>query len=720
MDPQHQHQQQQQAGPKRGRPKKVPIEIDPNQPLHPWASTSVAARSVKQAAAASPSTFYGSLPKGQAQQQQQLQPQQAQQQYVPATTAAPQMQPPQAISAPVHAPYYAQHHQHQQAAYATAVPYSRAKATQVPEQQHYIMPAMLPRQKVPTRADLDFLLGGSSRARSATPNAAALQARQVSRTSIAPVQGGAYTSAIVPAKFGSAMMAQYSPEQQVQHQPQHAVAGPSRRAAYTIGVQVASASSAASKSRANASGAASRASAAPVMAAAEHTFPGDEDTEDFLDDGLPLGAEAVMESDHASSYADNEDDGGAATAAAALLDIADDPNDRDFRPPAGSNRRNPPATTTAAGSGTGAAGGGDDSSTSRQRRTVAGANSTRYSLATSSANGKVAGSQTPSSPDDAPANKRRGRPRKEEYTADVLDKMRIANEILAAASPVAAVSKAQRINKKPRLDEIIDRKTRKALSPEMQAAIRKARNTQLQRERRERIRLREESEARAKGIVLTAKDGKRGRPRLSAEESAARRLSRLAEAGVIVAGGGVGGGGEGSGSAIVERAKGKVSEWIKSISSEGEPEASEDGAALAAPAPSNPGKVKPGQGQGEEKHDTNGSSAATAAARTARRSVPTSTTPALPTAETIPSTAVPDLAIDPRLQSTTANDEQDEEDKLVEGYFSRFGTVTGKSTPLSAPHTDGGEGKKQAGEAVGGKVAGYEAGGLGDEYYFST
>ncbi len=137
------------------------------------------------------------------------------------------------------------------------------------------------------------------------------------------------------------------------------------------------------------------------MAAAEHTFPGDEDTEDFLDDGLPLGAEAVMESDHASSYADNEDDGGAATAAAALLDIADDPNDRDFRPPAGSNRRNPPVTTTAAGSGTGAAGGGDDSSTSRQRRTVAGANSTRYSLATSSANGKVAGSQTPSSPDDA-------------------------------------------------------------------------------------------------------------------------------------------------------------------------------------------------------------------------------------------------------------------------------------------------------------------------------
>lgn len=69
-----------------------------------------------------------------------------------------------------------------------------------------------------------------------------------------------------------------------------------------------------------------------------------------------------------------------------------------------------------------------------------------------------------------------------------------------------------------------------------------------------------------------------------------------------------------------------------------------------------------------------------------------------------------DAAIDPRLEEGA---KQREEDKLVDGYFSRFGTVTGKPKPLVAS-----TGQDALSGRDGAKA--YQAGTLEDEYYFSN
>ncbi|KAJ1022544.1 hypothetical protein NDA16_003533 [Ustilago loliicola] len=135
------------------------------------------------------------------------------------------------------------------------------------------------------------------------------------------------------------------------------------------------------------------------------------------DDGLALGAEAVMESDHDNGYADNEDE--------TLPYDQDDPNDRDFRPNSSAKRIVPNSRTSAHAA---------DASGSISTPPRATASAPRRSVASSSTAGKVPGSATKHDPSDPnEPSKRRGRWRKEDYTPDVLEKIKAANEILAVA-----------------------------------------------------------------------------------------------------------------------------------------------------------------------------------------------------------------------------------------------------------------------------------------------
>lgn len=543
-----------------GRPRKIPLEIDPNQPLHPWAS-----QSTKLVTSASPSTSY--------------RPPQKPKQYVDPMHAP---QPPSAApaaAAPIStSSFYAQ----PAASYTRATPVPApapapvARSTPAPAQvQQFLVPVAAPRMNIPTRADLDFLLGGSAarlRARSSTPNAAAVQARAAS---VAPV--------------GAASRRSY---------PVAQVAGPSKASAvYQHAV-------------------------APRTAAVAP--PQD-------DDELPLGAEAVPESDHHADDSRSFD---------SLSDLSDDPeNDPNFRPNSAPRHALTHSASLKRQIASVLTGGDPYSSTpppDRERRRY-----TRRSLESSS--GKVPGSTSPSS-----MPRKRGRPPKEDYTPDVMEKIKAANEILAMAADPAA--HGFQGGKKPRLDEIIDRKTRQALSPEMQQAILRARNTQLQRERRERLKA--QAEAEGGGVRVRKKYERRNRRE------------------------------EDEGSGIVERARGKVSEWIKNVSSEAE------------------GSVEPEKGvrdgdEGEEEGPR----------RVGRQ--PVSNVRSSPGK----------VNIDPRLQGEGDGEGEggkvDEDDAAVEGYFSRFGTVTGKhstDTPAKgeAEAAQTGEPKKPA-EGV-----------PGDEYYFST
>lgn len=343
-----------------------------------------------------------------------------------------------------------------------------------------------------------------------------------------------------------------------------------------------------------------------------------------------------MESDHEADIEDMEDD--------ALLPEYDDPNDRDFRPNASAAPKRPRHSQTSENA---------PATSSTPPRTG------RRSLASSSTGqGKVPGSATKF---DAPV-KKRGRPPKHFYTPDVIEKMKVANEILAMASET---STAEGI--RLRLDDIIDRKTRQQLSPEMQAAILRARNTQLQRERRERL-LRLEAEAAKGKKVQEDKPGKRENLRRFKPQS-------LGED-------------EASG-AIVERARGKVAEWIKTISSEAdqsvEPEEAEP---MEAAAAAGPGSSKDG-----------------------------------PTVEVDPQAGLDVGNIDPRLEAGgeegEAQAEEQREEQAVDHFFSRFGKVTGKNadTTAATATADATDGNQTEGVQAGQP---YDAGVVGDEYYFST
>ncbi|SPO27716.1 uncharacterized protein UTRI_04248_B [Ustilago trichophora] len=640
----------------RGRPRKV----DTSQPLHPWASTSRPQQQQQQIP--SPSISHHSLTRATVHPQQ-----------LPTGTNLPLQAAAAAIAPVPTASFYAQPQaqaqpqlQPQPQPYVSTAAYVRATPVPaaIPEQQ-YVVPVPMPRQNVPTRADLEFLLGGPPRVkvRSATPNVAATQTRQVSNSSAAPV---------------SAAVARSTPSGQYQYPPivQMPVAGPSRTTAPS---PTAHAVYPQTTNHPNRTAVSSR----PANLA---VFPGDEepDRSAEYDDGLALGAEAVMESDHDGDIEDE-----------IQFQETDDPNDPDFRPNAAASKR-----------------------PSRPSQTSEGAASTpprtgRRSLASSSTGvGKVAGSSAAADG----VTKRRGRPPKVFYTPDVVEKMKIANEILNMAEEAGA------LGGKARLDDIIDRKTRAQLSPEMQAAILRARNTQLQRVRRERL-LRNEPvlglnkrrkvQGEDKPEVKDKGEKKRGRPRSSVDKRDGEDKEVDAEGG--------------SGSAIVERARGKVAEWIKTISSEA------GGSEDATPAGDASFHEDEESGQGQRTKRTDGRSSAVAApessassrkrtSKAGATSPPPSTPPAPAPAIAVPETEpAGDASIDPRVEGPA-----DGEEHAVEHYFSRFGKVTGKETPASPPAAAAAAAAAAAGAAPSNTEraveAGqlYEAGVVGDEYYFST
>ncbi len=224
-----------------GRPRKVqPPPVDPSVPLHPWANTykvqqqknemlAAAAAAAASASASGPSTSYRPpskpLPRAtqqaqqptplqhQQQQQQQQQIQQQQQQHHSTRRHSPQSVP--AAVAPVStASFYAQ----PQLAYQNDVGYVRGTPMPISEPQFVVAPPPLPRKKVPSRADLDFLLGGSSRARarSSTPNDAAVQARQRTAAQVmapstsAAHRSSAHAQAAGPSRTSASAQAAYA------------------------------------------------------------------------------------------------------------------------------------------------------------------------------------------------------------------------------------------------------------------------------------------------------------------------------------------------------------------------------------------------------------------------------------------------------------------------------------------------------------------------------
>ena len=361
------------------------------------------------------------------------------------------------------------------------------------------------------------------------------------------------------------------------------------------------------------------------------------------DDDLPLGAEAVMESDHeagSSFEADNEEE--------RYHQEKDDPNDRDFRlyDRAATTKRSSRASQTSEGAAADGSGAGAPAPKKRGRRSLA---------SNSTTGGKVAGSGGYLTPDGP---KRRGRPPKEAYTPDMLEQIKAANELLGIDS------EDQEAICKKRLHEIVDWKTRQALSPEMRAVLLRARNTQLQRERLRRIReagtsgpVRNKRKAESKEGSVSKSD------KADAEPAKPRRTKKQREDEMET----------GSGSAILERAKGKVSEWIKTISSEAEMSNEDDrwGEHSVASGKFGGGTPPPPP------------PAVAAVAAEAKE-----------TKEPKEPKEPKDSNLDPRLLNP------DDDETLVQGYFSRFGTVTGSQTKDDADGTGGGR--------------------VGDEYYFSN
>lgn len=369
-----------------------------------------------------------------------------------------------------------------------------------------------------------------------------------------------------------------------------------------------------------------------------------------------------MESDHETSFeADIED--------ADAQNEKDDPNDRDFRlydrSTSSKSKRLPrlsDMTGDAAANGTLSV---DPAAPVKRKR----GRPSRASLA--SAAGKVPGS------DIVKPKKKRGRPAQDIYTPEVIEELKAANCLLD-------LDLSEHQHKMPRLSQLLDRQTRKSLPPEMLKALHRARNTQLQRERRDRMRMQRAQDAASSGGgggVVKEEPVDKLFPDQSEERKKARKSKRRERGEEDVE--------TGSGSAILERAKGKVSEWIKTISSEAEMSVEPDD-------PNQPDA------------DTRSRSSAlrhradSPASSTKQRASKSATPPTAPAA----AAAAVDTNIDPRLV------EGETDDDLVQAYFSRFGTVTGAANKDVARTTEGDP-------DTGAKVNG-ETGVVGDEYYFSN
>ncbi|KAJ9480126.1 hypothetical protein PHBOTO_003886 [Pseudozyma hubeiensis] len=660
---------------KPGRPRKVQPQIDFSLPLHPWATAHTQQQQHQQqqqqpqhtyplqSASTPASTSYHSAQRLPSQPQPKHRSAAHQQQLHHHATSS-SMPPPQVVpmtaavpAGPVPAAnFYAQQ---QQPVYST---YSHARAKLEPKPKMQVQsaptkpeselegprPALL-RKNLPTPADLDFLLGGSSkaRARSITPSSAIGQSRKhalASRASSAMVNTEAArvpTSAIENRRF--------------------------QLSASTRTPLPASASAAANDSKS---------SPAAVR---------------YMDDDLPLGAEAVMEPEHD---------------AAAKRSV----------------RKSQVSETTAA-----VPGGTDDLVPKRKRG--------RPSLA--STTGKVPGSDIlptlhartevrAQNPEDTPDQpKRRGRPPKYGSDPELLHYIEEANRIIAIAR-----NEPERLTKKPKLDDVVDVKLRKVLPDYLRTILLRAKDTMNQRERRHRRAL---AEAEAQGIATNTspQDASRQQTndhihtvvKLEKRQKDKRRLAALDDERMET----------GSGSSLIERARGKVSEWIKSISSEAE--LSVDADELSASG------VK--WFDEEDDDDDEATSKPTTVSRQGHRlnrapsSASSSKQRFLAIQPTRPDATSPQPAeegddhaqasavnteIDPRLHQSDKQGvaADDEEDRLVHGYFSRFGTVTGADKSASAPKSSAepaGAQSKQDGAA---EAPTFEAGVAGDEYYFSN
>ncbi|KAI3485904.1 hypothetical protein L1887_50704 [Cichorium endivia] len=609
----------------RGRPRKVQLEIDPSQPLHPWASTSKPATSRQPLEA--------QQPRMQRPMPQVVVPAYASQQ--PASYA------PQQHAAALPAPaYYAR-----PPAVAAQLNYAAIPAPPpAPVQaQPYPLLDAVPRKKLPTRADLDFLLGGRSgaRARSSTPNPAAAMARFTPAPSAAPT-------------VRQASVAPPHHPNDVYTDAQTSLAGSSRVPDHSHGAYAphpyatVAAPSAPQHPRIH-----------PAAQAAAYTQADDSMTgaPDDDDDGLALGAEAVMESDHNgdSSDADVEDE-------PQPRDF-DDPNDADFRPNAAGRR------------------------VMTKRRTRV-SQAARQSQTSASSVGKVPGSATKRalSSQDSPVQKRRGRPPKEEYTPEMMERIKVANEILATATTT---------NGKIRLSSIIDKRTRRELSPEMREVILRARNTQLQRERRDKLR--------EQGLLGPARPPRAnrsaseiGKPESADKDQGAskdrqkrryvRRNDARADDEADAA----------SGSAIVARAKGKVSEWIKTISSDAEPSGESVTRVEVPPVNGSDASLRGEVGPVSQPADTAQAVQAEDAQAEAEQ----------------PKDAQAEVAQpgDAGVDRTRPADEQPDD------TFARFATVTGHDAAMHAEPADAAE---PALDSVAAPAA-PATGAPGDEYYFST
>ena len=369
-----------------------------------------------------------------------------------------------------------------------------------------------------------------------------------------------------------------------------------------------------------------------------------------------------MESDHNgdSSDADVEDE-------LQPRDF-DDPNDADFRPNAAGRR------------------------VMTKRRTRV-SQAARQSQTSASSVGKVPGSATKRalSSQDSPVQKRRGRPPKEEYTPEMMERIKVANEILATATTT---------NGKIRLSSIIDKRTRRELSPEMREVILRARNTQLQRERRDKLR--------EQGLLGPARPPRAnrsaseiGKPESADKDQGAskdrqkRRYVRRNDARTDDARADDEADAA-SGSAIVARARGKVSEWIKTISSDAEPSGESVTRVEVPPVNGSDASLRGEVGPVSQPADT-------AQAVQAEDAQAEAEQPKGAQAET---TQTGDSAAEP----TRPADEQPDD------TFARFATVTGHDAAMHAEPADAAE---PALDSVAAPAA-PATGAPGDEYYFST
>lgn len=558
----------------------------------------------------------------------------------------------------------------------------------------------LPSKKnLPTRADLHFLLGGSSkaRARSSTSNAAAQTPWKYTKATESN-QDSAQSSASIPLLSEPAQ--EVLPHVSARVQPSGAqppsVSASEERHSNLSTSREARAQKAASK--------------LPVRHQQATTVAKHEDS-------LPLGAEAVMRPDHgadSSFEADVEDER-----------EQDDPNDRDFRlydrRLAGGRLSRKTHDSDKADQVSAR----DDPTLKRKRG--------RPRL--SSTTDEMAGGETDPAVDEQPKRrgrppkartaeqqpKRRGRPPKSTYTPELMQRIREAQELLSIAENDPGVS-----TKKLKLDDILDRKSRQALPPELREILLRARNTQLQRERRQRLRAQAEAQATVKKTRTEAKAVEK--PNLRSSEVAKagqsrkgkRLLDALEDENLET----------GSASTILERAKGKVSEWIKSISSE-------PGLSFDSEDVSNNSARWLGQEDDEDatsKHtaptqrEQRLNRASSVSSSSKQRLRPTTSPPPasapVPAADgTSQAPFIDHAQIDPRLfqsdPAAAAFATDDDEERLVQGYFSRFATVTGADQSANVLRDANAERalSKPNGDADGPT---YEAGVEGDDYYFST